>query len=351
MRFMTLILMIFLPAVMLHADNTLQMNLKKTVLVGKQDVTFYAISSICEDDEENFYVMDYKAYKVYKFSPTGKFLTGFGQKGEGPGDFKMPARVYFSKKSGIIVTEMMNEASIFTREAKFLKKINLAAKFGHTFKVKYAGGALFSAELQKPDKRRHQVIVDQALNIVNNDLLSRPDWEVVGNDGMRYTLSFPEFTPVLLFEYFNGYAAAAITNKYEILLLKDGKVVRKLTRDVSPAKISSNEKDKFTKEIKDIKDWAPSVKNKFIKGIPKYKNFLRKILISKDYFFAFRVKEDTLKEESPYPVDVFNLSGEYLGSIHMKKFPKLISGKHMYFTETDEDDDLVVVKYSYELKK
>ncbi|NIM11206.1 MAG: 6-bladed beta-propeller [Candidatus Aminicenantes bacterium] len=351
MRIMISILMIFLISAMLNAENTIQMNLKKTVQVGKKDVTFYAISSICEDDEENFYVMDYKAYKVYKFSPTGKFLTGFGQKGEGPGDFKMSARVYFSKKLGIIVTEIMNEVSIFTREAKFLKKINLAAKFGHTFKVKYAGGALFYAELQKPDRRRHQVIVDQDLKIVNKDLLSRPDWEVVGNDEIRYTLSFPEFTPGLLFGYFNGYAAAAITNKYEILLLKEGKVIRKFKRNVSPDKISSKEKDKFIKEIKDIKDWPPSVKNKFIDGIPKYKNFLREILISRDYLFVFRVKEDTLKEESPYPVDVFKLSGEYLGSIHLKELPKLISGRYMYFTETDEEDDLVVVKYSYELKK
>ncbi len=69
----------------------LSLNIQAVVELGRENLMFQNIESICEDLEENFYVLDSKAFKVYKFSPKGKLLLSFGSRGEGPGEFRMHA--------------------------------------------------------------------------------------------------------------------------------------------------------------------------------------------------------------------------------------------------------------------
>lgn len=58
----------------LYADKPLTWELKKVLELGKEDLIFYSITSISEDRNRNFYVLDEKAYKIYKFTSNGKLL-------------------------------------------------------------------------------------------------------------------------------------------------------------------------------------------------------------------------------------------------------------------------------------
>ena len=39
-----------------HADNGIELSIQKVLELGKDDLLFGSISSICEDDDSNFYV-------------------------------------------------------------------------------------------------------------------------------------------------------------------------------------------------------------------------------------------------------------------------------------------------------
>ena len=69
--------------------------------LGKEGILFSSIESVCEDAQQNVYVLDRMASKIYKFSPDGKLLLSFGSKGQGPGEFLRAKgiRIGFDEKS------------------------------------------------------------------------------------------------------------------------------------------------------------------------------------------------------------------------------------------------------------
>ncbi|MDQ1353664.1 MAG: hypothetical protein QG657_3970 [Acidobacteriota bacterium] len=327
--------------------------MKKIVEVGKEGEILYSLYSVCEDDEGNFYIMDGKRYNLLKFSPEGKKLLNFGNSGEGPGDFKSPSQVFFSENNGVVVTEMMNEATIFTKEGKVVKKINFAKTLGLLFNIRYIGGDLFYAEKQGDIGVRYQILMNSEGKIVNSDLFLGSGWEIIMEDGMRYSLSFDELTPHLIFGGYKSFAVVGKSDCYKLKIINDrGQVIKEIGRNVKGSPLTTKENQHFSQEINDIKEWSPQVKKAFHELIPTEKMYYKKVMITSRYVFVFRIKEDTTDQKSPYPVDIFEIDGKFLGEVSMPALPMLVSDKYIYFREGDngdEDAPLYLSKYSYNL--
>ena len=92
------------------------------------------------------------------------------------------------------------------------------------------------------------------------------------------------------------------------------------------------------------------VKKGVIQQNPDTKNIFDHLLVSHQHVYVFRTKEDTNATEAPYPVDIFSLDGKYLGFMTMKDQPTLVTEKWMYIPETDEEDNLLLVKYAYRFR-
>jgi len=161
----------------------LELVLKKEVVLGNTGDPFFSLYSICEDDEANIYVLDKKRCNVRKFSGQGKELLKFGQKGEGPGDFKAPKKLYYSKQIGVTVTEAMNDASIFTTGGELVKKINFAAKMGFLFNIRSIGGEIFYADQQRENEFCYQILMDAEGKKINTELFASSGWNVSMKDG------------------------------------------------------------------------------------------------------------------------------------------------------------------------
>ncbi len=100
-----------------------------------------------------------------------------------------------------------------------------------------------------------------------------------------------------------------------------------------------------------MENWPRQVIKKIEKKIPKVKTYFDKILITEKHLFVFRIKSDATDEASPFPIDVYTLEGEFLGISQIPSIPLLISDKFMYVSETDENDNLTLVKFRYYLSK
>ena len=63
-----------------------------------------SIASVCEDDAVQFLCARPAGdQKVFKFSPDGRLLAKFGQKGQGPGDFQSPGQIVFTPQGELAV--------------------------------------------------------------------------------------------------------------------------------------------------------------------------------------------------------------------------------------------------------
>jgi hypothetical protein len=333
----------------LYADKPLTWELKKVLELGEDDLIFYSITSISEDRGGNFYVLDQKAYKIYKFSPDGKLLLSFGNKGQGPGDMLRPHYICLTPENRLAVCEEIDYVSFFDTKGNFLNRIRVPKGLELT----YINNSLYYGWEWKR-KSQQQVLVNEKGEIlkslfeISRDLFSVSAPDETGR--MVMTSYFArEYTPGFCFGGYNDHSVVAVGDRYEILLLNNkGEVEKRIQRDVKPAKISPQERDYFKKKINSKRNFHDFAKKAFIKKIPVVKNYFAGILLSEKYIFVFRVKEDVLDDKAFIPVDIFSLRGEYMGTAAFNNQPMLISDQYAYDV-VSEDDDILLVKYSYKI--
>lgn len=331
-----------------------EITLSDSLELGNEKYLFSSISSVCEDTLENFYVVDRLERKILKFDPKGNLTLSFGQKGQGPGDFQSPGRIILTEQGMIAVCEDMNDISFHKPDGEFIKRIHLSGRLstGHIGKNHYY------AWTWKP-KSQQQVLVDEKNKVIstfysvpkNAFSVSAPD--ETGRMVM-FNYSSDVFAPNLLFAHLASLSAVAKSTVYEIILLdSEGNETNRLKRDVQPLKISKKEKKHFQNEIKDLSErlgWPLKVTNDLFDLIPRHKAFFNQICLSDQYAFIFRIPEDITQESAPVPVDIFSLSGKFLGTTELPSKAVHISKNHMYFIETDLQGHVSLSRKSYKIK-
>lgn len=329
--------------------STIKLDISKQFELGKKDILFEDISHTIEDRHGNFYVLDAKAPRVYKFSNQGMLILTFGNRGEGPGDFIMPHKIYITPEDNVIVNESRDFVSLFSKDGKFLKRI----KVPNGLELNYLNSNLFYAWDWVPEGKK-QVLLNQNGEIKKSFYsISRETFSVNVPDETGRLVMFnyfnEDYCPFLIHDRYDDYSIMAVSNKYEITLVDNkGDILRKINRSVKPYPISSEEKKYFLEMIDSRRNLPGFIKKKFIKKIPKYKNYFSRILITEKYIWIFRIKENIVTDKF-IPIDLFSIEGKYIGSVKIKNLPIYISSKYMYFDETDADDDLLLVRYTYNI--
>lgn len=333
----------------LYAEKPITWKIKKVYELGKDDLLFYSITSLSEDRDGNVYVLDKKAYKIFKFSTNGKLLFSFGNKGQGPGDMQHPHYIRLTPENHLAVCEEIGYVSFFDARGNFLKRIRVPMGLELT----YINNHLYYG-WEWARKSKQQVLVNDKGEIqksffeVSRDLFSVSAPDETGRMVMT-NYSIREYTPSLLFDSTGHHSVIAVGNRYKILLLNNkGEKEREIQRHIKPAKINPKERIYWQNEINSRRKLHDFAKKAFIKKIPAVKNYFSDILISSKYIFVFRVKEDVLDEKALIPVDIFSLQGEFLGTAGFKNQPVLISDQYAYYVES-VDDDLLLIKYSYKI--
>lgn len=331
----------------------LTIDLKKVYEIGSGDLILGDVPNLARDKQGNLFVPDSKAYKIYKFSPEGKLLLSFGQKGEGPGDFKRLCSVVISENNELMVGGQ-NTLSVFDTAGKLKKKYNLS-RLGYIFNITYAGGHhVLYREIMKRNSPvpLNLARVSPELNVIEKPFLKDGDDPVVHECMMSNKIYTSHF--YYTYSASAGCAAAALSKKYLIKIIDErGKVVHRITRDLEKPEIGKKERNYLVETdimlSKTFRHLPKSVRSDLKGLIPGHKCFIRGLTLSGKYVFVGRIKEDITDPKAPVPVDLFTLKGKFLGQIKMRSFPESVTEKHMYFIERNEADDLLVTKYEYRL--
>ncbi len=101
--------------------------LKEVQKIGsdKTHYDFFLIGSVDIDKSGNIYVLDLDSFMVRKYDKNGKFISESGRKGNGPGEFMYPTKI-FVKEDKIYVSDFtLRQINVFDRKLKFIKVIKL----------------------------------------------------------------------------------------------------------------------------------------------------------------------------------------------------------------------------------
>jgi len=331
-------------------SQNFKIELKEKLTLGKNKLFFGSITSVCEDNYNNIYILDRKLNKIFKVSPEGKLIKSFGRKGHGPGDLSAPFKIYI-KNNKLLVNEDMVFISIFDLSGKFIKKI----KINKGLELHYLNDNFTIAWIWTP-KAKKQVLINNKKNSILNSFYSveKSEFSVNAPDetGRKVMFNYHSdiYTPTILFATNTKYFVLGKSNIYNIKILNHkGKLTATIKRNTQKPDINSKEKKYLSQQIKQEKHLPSFAIKKLIRKIPDAKDFFSKIVASENFIWIFRIPEDITKNKNLIPVELFDLKGDYKGKFNLKEIPIYISDNFFYFKEIDDEDNLLLKKYSYRI--
>jgi hypothetical protein len=335
-------------------ETPLQIKLQEPLEVGRKDLLFGSIVSVCEDNELNFYVLDRIERKVFKFSPDGRLLATFGQEGQGPGDFQSPGQIVFTSQGELAVLEDLYYVSFFKTDGTFIRRLDLNGRLG----LGFIGPDRFYGWIWRPEDQQ-QVMVDAKNNVLGafytiaRDLFSVNLSDETGR-AVMFNYSHDSYVPRFLYSYSSRLSAVGISDRYEISLLDEkGQPAGTIVRDLERQKFGAKEKDYLERGLQEFaksKGWPGRVARELGKKIPSFKNIIQAVRISPGNVFVFRIPPDITAENGPVPVDIYSRSGKYVGTGELPNIPVFISGGAIYFSPAELDGNVYLVRQPYSLK-
>lgn len=118
--------------VKLNAEGRVLLSLGVRDKAGDDTEHFDKPTDVAFAANGDFYVSDgYGNSRVVKFSREGKFLSAWGKKGTGPGEFNLPHAVQVDRQGQVYVADRENNRiQIFDEQGRYLRQIEGLAPYG-----------------------------------------------------------------------------------------------------------------------------------------------------------------------------------------------------------------------------
>ncbi len=325
---------------------------KPVLTVGDGDLLFEYILAVAEGKNGRLYVLDGRAHKIYILASNGKLEKSFGQKGKGPGDIYNPYDMKYLPSNQIIITEWMNTISVFSKEGKIIKRIELNSKGGIFRRISTLSQNRFICSKRNSDGSQRPIIVNEKGEIIKTLEFYSPSATISIKEGgktMNFSMYNHAYSPDLPMATFNEFVVVGYTREYKIgVFNSEGKKLGELKRSIKPQSFKKKEIAHIANGVKKLK-WPTRVVKLIVKAIPKNKNFFNRILMTKNHILVFRVPDDITSESNLYKVDVFTAKGKFLGTGVLSERVVSITNEFLYFLKTDEDDNLLLIKKPYKI--
>lgn len=106
-----------------NRSQKLDLKLQKVAEIISSDSLFGSIGQVAVSPQSELYFLDAGKMKILKFAADGKFLTTFGERGTGPGEFQMGAMLFFANNELVVGDALQKKLVIFTPEGIFSRFI------------------------------------------------------------------------------------------------------------------------------------------------------------------------------------------------------------------------------------
>jgi hypothetical protein len=308
-----------------------------------EESAFSEITDVGIDEEENIYVLDRKEARIVVFNKAGGYLRTIGRKGQGPGEMQNPQNIYVTPRDEILVNDRGARClHFFGRDGKHLRSQSLA---------------------RMPSFHRPKV--DSQNNIVARTMTVTTGTNTTGKVPFPFILAkfdadLNERFRIFSYEYFiipntlNVYPPECFwavknddsiiwgySDKYELQILDtSGHIVRRITREYDPVKITEEAKKEWVK-------WSYGDQ-----GVPAgvtvnwadHHNAFHSLDVD-DLGRMFVQTYEKGADGSGYYYDIFDSEGRYFAKILLKAAPRALKRDKLYSIEEDEKGFQVVKRY------
>jgi hypothetical protein len=371
MKKIVLVMLVFILTVSLftqvkNPDSPLKgkwdFQMKKTweVEEGGKDV-IGSVQNIGSADDGRVFIMDSKNYKIYIFSPEGKFISSFGKRGEGPGEiknFSMGDQLFVVDQHVIVVDRA--RISYFSLDGTFEKSIVYSTQMRPREFV--SDEVLISAPVipqvlrEKTAKIKWYNVNDQKEKIISE---YEPFKEAAATDrgpGRTVTVVavFSGVTPIMMVKYRNNRVYYGMCNTYTInrVDIKDKKTFSFSIEGREPREITPAIKKELAKGLGDI---PQDMLERILDGLPKKASFYQDLVIDNRGFIYVFLANPTA--EPIQGIDIFSPEGKYLYSSQLRAAEGstiqaiYLRDNLLVIAVEDEEGTVKVAQYSVQLPK
>jgi len=295
------------------------------------------ISDIVLDSEGNIFMLD--SDRILKYDHQGKFIKIIGRKGQGPGEFTFPVKLFIDGYDNLYVNNQGKKLIVFDKEGTFKEIIRLKYSIptfpleSSDFYVDKEGYIYsFSREYSEFGLKKSLIKSDRQGNITKKMIeISEKDIEVrtttsggvIG--GIHHVYSPDSFFCVVQ----NSFLCFGENLKYRLSLIDfSGKINTIFIQDEKPQSISSKEKRKLGGNV----------------TLPPHRPFFNKILSDeKGRIYVIKTKS-ILDRNNVVKVDIFSRDGQYLYKTQLLYFPKIIENGSIFIIDKDEEGKRAIKK-------
>jgi hypothetical protein len=295
------------------------------------------------DNEGNLFVSDPANLRVQEFDKSGKFVRTIGRKGQGPGEFRFPARLKIDGMGRLCVFES-RAVQIFDKNGGFVSKIPLSspnspflsssgAVFGMEFISQEPGAFMEALKKKEPNDAKPQTIARFKGEFKEGQTV----W-------VRHVYtSKSSLTPLDPSSFAYGFSA-----EYRIILADaEGRTTLIIERPGIPAPITAAEKSWILEKSPILADWNGPVEDPRKEMIfPEKRPFFERLLSDNlGRIYALEI-QPVLEPASPFRADVFSRDGILLYRLSIPVKPYLIKSGYLYEVHEDKDtNEFQIIRY------
>lgn len=329
-----------------------------------EDMFFEMTMDAVPGGKGNVFVADYRAHKIYKFSPSGKFLMSFGGNGQGPGDLSGPAYIA-AAGDRLMVYEIRNRRfSCFDLEGKFLFH-HIEKGLGYRIqKIRGLPNGDFVLEWDITDFAEPGTPQDCRIEICGPDLKKkktlvegRIHLQKIIQEPVRTNIPMPfpkryhwEVSP-------DGHIIIGFSDNYQIDIYDlAGKKVQTFSRPHTPLPVTKQDEKEFygmlsfaSSDGTQLSEPPDYVKNHIV--FPSEKPVFRDVLVDCQGNILVCLHKQT-QEEEWRAFDAFDPKGNFISSVQVigDELPRITSRMRLdkegfWLCRTDAEDLPVVSKW------
>ena len=319
-----------------------------------------SVQNIGSADDGRVFIMDSKNYKIYIFSPEGKFISSFGKRGEGPGEiknFEMGEQLFMVDQHVLVVDR--SRISYFSLDGTFEKSI------------------VYSTQMRPREFVSEEAFISAPVNLDLGGKTAEIKWYNV-NDKSEKTIAeyqpfkkaaatdrgsgrtvtvvavFSGVTPIMMVKYRNNQVYYGMCDTYAInrVDLKDKKTSSFSIEGREPREITPAIKKELAAGLGDI---PQDMLERILDGLPKKASFYQDLIIdNRGFVYVFLANPTAGPIQG---IDIFSPEGKYLYSSQLRveddsSIPAIyLRDDLLVIAVEDEEGTVKVAQYSVQLPR
>jgi hypothetical protein len=297
------------------------------------------------DSEGNIYVMDSGNYRIQKYDREGNFILTIGRRGQGPGEFIQPQKLYLDSENNLYVSDV-GRIQIFDSEGNFKDSFKPLHSLSCRGVTKDGNIVMVKYPYPSEDGKTELLILDSKGKLIKN-IASFPYQKPYRIKG--HSPSNPYSYRLYFCSSSYGIEAYGYSSEYKLSVLDaSGDLIYRITKDETPTSITTKEKKQVINRYMEMQkklQIGPKLKRSEVEKaykFPKSKPFYTRLIMDdKGRLYVSKFGTEYY--------DMYNHAGYNLYKVKISVTPRIIMNGYSYKVLRDAGTDYLKVK-RYKIK-